>query len=171
MPESADVDEVSTVEDVVRTFHLAAVRFHRLEGVWDEAAEADDGGAGEGVAGDGVPDADHPIEIQAELRGKVDAHDTSIEHRMRLSMALPKGGITVEVSALFEAGRPVRVAEHALAMFGRDVASTVVLPYLRQAVTDLSVRLGIPPIVMPIMGGQDLTFEGDPMESASSPQD
>ena len=88
---------------------------------------------------------------------------TTFRLRLRIALATPRGTIEVEAAAEYTAGDfpPGDLTPTLLAEYANEVGVMAVLPYLRQAIADLTQRVFGASLLMPIIPRGTLAFSVD----------
>ncbi|WP_454151645.1 hypothetical protein [Microbacterium lacticum] len=99
------------------------------------------------------------IEPTFSLRLRHEGNEFGIRLASRVYVGL--GEVTVDVSANYATPEPVTMDEAVRLEFANRVGIMALIPYLRQAVADLTQRVFGQPILVPITRAGDLEFTPD----------
>jgi hypothetical protein len=136
--------KLTDVAEMVGALDFNEVQFYGLSITYRDSAVDDGEDDAEGSVG---------VSVNTSIRTR----NRGIDYRMHFSLPHPNGDVAVDAAALFDAADDVTFEEEAVLDFGDDVAMMALFPYIRQAVNDLGLRIGIP-IVLPIIKRGDLSF-------------
>jgi hypothetical protein len=161
------VREVADLAELVQVLDLGTIRFYELRAEWDDT----DGSAQPERAADTADGKTK--QFSAEFRTAYRQHDNGVDYRVDVTVPIPNGQIRVDAAAMYVADDRFSVSERVLFEFGDMVAVMTLLPYLRQAVMDLSIRVGTEQVVLPIIARGAVTFgdEGAEPEDSLAEQD
>lgn len=137
--------DVNSAEDFVAVgFDLDHIQFFKLNAEMDESASPDD-------ALD-EPDPSYSLKFfsEGELLGV----------RIATSVNLGVGTAIVDVAAHYRVHEPVNISEEGLLDFANRIAVLALVPYIRQAVADLTQRVFGSAALMPVIRQGELTFGG-----------
>ncbi|MGW7260690.1 hypothetical protein [Streptomyces sp. NPDC054834] len=109
--------------------------------------------ASTGSRDDTAPDDDTAeIELMQRLEG-----DT-IDIRLRAVVVTAQGRLIADVAAVFRTPEQVSVPLEVVSDFAKAVATPIVRPYLREAIHQTAVRLGIDAPLLSILDSRERTF-------------
>ena len=163
MPDLAPQSPVSMVEsleELVQLLNLATVRFYELSAQWDDTIDpkSDEVDEDASTAPDDEDPSAEPVfvgEFRTAFRKRIDG----IDYRVSVRVPRSTGDIVVDAAAMYVAPTPFDTTREVLMAFGEMVAAMTILPYLRQAVMDLSIRITPDePVVVPMIQRGAITF-------------
>lgn len=135
--------DIGSAEDLVAVgFDLDHIQFFKLSAEMDESAEPSD-------ALD-EPDPSYGLKFfsEGELLGV----------RVSTTVNLGVGTAVVDVAAHYRIHEPVNISEEGLLDFANRIAVLALVPYIRQAVADLTQRVFGSAALMPVIRQGELTF-------------
>jgi hypothetical protein len=141
-PEAEDAPAPRRIDDLntlIEVLDLQTVKFYELYALADDEAEP---------ATD-----DPPISVRTALRKR----PAGIDYRVEFEVRRPNGTIRADAAAVYSAEAPIDATDEVLLDFGDMVAMMTVVPYLRQAISDLAQRLG-DHVVVPMLPRGALSF-------------
>jgi hypothetical protein len=135
----------SNVAELLQLLTLASVDFYEMSGRvdagFDPAHESEDGNV--------------QIDVGPALRIRTDGVDV----RCRLTARAPGGVIVVDGAAFYNSSEPIEVPHEMAVEFADNVGIMALIPYLRQGVDDLSMRLLFPSrVILPVLLRDAITF-------------
>ena len=139
------------LSELLELMQLRTIGFYELSGraevgFQEQADDHDDG------------DASIDVEVSPGLR----IRDDGVDVRCRLTVHSTGGVIIVDGAAFYDSTEPVDVPEEHASSFAEQVGIMTLLPYLRQAVDDLSMRLLFPRrVLIPVVPRGSIKFERD----------
>ncbi|GLW52388.1 hypothetical protein [Kitasatospora phosalacinea] len=131
---------VDSVEDLLALAHLDLIQYYevggrRFDGFRDAPAEI-------------VETKDDDL-AQVRLMHRLDGATLAV--RLRAEVLTPEGQIVADVAAFFKADEVLSVSSEAAVAFAKRVASPIIRPYLREAIQNTAVRLGMAaPLLAPL---------------------
>ena len=135
--------DVATAEDLVDVgFDLDHIQFFKLSAELDEAAGPED------ALDEPDPSYDLKFFSEGELLGV----------RVATTVNLGIGKAIVDVAAHYRVHAPVNISEEGLLDFANRIAVLALVPYIRQAVADLTQRVFGSAALMPVIRQGELTF-------------
>jgi hypothetical protein len=144
------IREVSTIDELVQFLDLAGIRFYELAASWDDTGDAPE---------DQVDD--DPQQLESEFRTAYRKRPDGVDYRVSVRVLIPAGELRADAAAMYVGPEAFSVPEDVIFSFGENVAAMTVLPYIRQAITDLSIRVGPGQVVLPIISRGVITFSDD----------
>ena len=140
---SSDGTEVPIVitetKGLLGVLELDAIKFYELHAESLDPEDAD----GE----------DHPVEFKTAHRFA----PMRADYRIAMTVRTPVLVARIDAAAMFASETALDVSDEILIDFGDNVALMTLFPYLRQAVTDLSQRLG-QALILPVLPRGALSF-------------
>lgn len=137
------ITEITDVESLVEIVELSKVEYFELAAVRNEVERND--------AGDEIAPS-YTLNIRHDSGG--------IAVRLRIELSTRQGEIRVDAAVLYETpGHQVKIAQAAGVDFANKVGIMTLVPYLREAIASLSLRVFGEPILMPIIRQGALQFE------------
>lgn len=100
-----------------------------------------------------------PDEIQPTYSLKTFVEPEILVLRLLTQITANVGVIEVDVAIAYRTAEPVQVSEPVLLEFANEVGIMALLPFVREAVADLSTRVFGNAILMPVMQRGELHFE------------
>ena len=117
---------------------------------------------------DDVPQLEEPADADGDevksLQYLQTAHaddNAGFRIRIRTEIVLPDGGVTVDAAveySLRDDYRAADISQDLMLEFTNDVAVMQLLPFLRQAVADVTQRVFGAPLLMPMLQRGDMVF-------------
>lgn len=136
---------VEDVHELVQLLELTDCRCYEISGRRREETQ------GESREGLGQSLANETVALEV----KIGSDDTHLEVRLRGSLDRLDVEITADVSCIFTAGEPFKTSTAVRTEFAEKVGVMAVYPYLREAVSDVALRLGAPvPLLSLLRPGQ-----------------
>ncbi|UYG15748.1 hypothetical protein BRM3_08830 [Brachybacterium huguangmaarense] len=124
--------------------NLESVNFYELSAVINE---------------DWSSESELPTDAEPEFYLKHIVSDREFSARLRTRMDMGIGVVIVDASATYTFTENIAVSKGAAEEFVNRVAVMALLPYIRQAVADLTQRVFGDPFVIPILHAGELVFE------------
>ncbi|MBO9555622.1 hypothetical protein [Cellulomonas sp.] len=160
--ESPQARGVETLEELVQLLDLAAVRFYQLSATWDDTGDYQER-TEDGPSPELSTETSGSDDFAGEFRTAFRKRREGIDYRVSVSVPHANGELLADAAAMYVSPEPFDVSPEVLCAFGDMVAAMTVLPYLRQAVMDLSVRVTPEEVVvLPIIPRGVITFGGEP---------
>lgn len=122
---------INTIEDAVEYLDLLRISFYEQSAKREEIDPRQ-------MAVIPADDSEGEVDIWAGFR----ASDSGIDYRCRFSVSFSGAEIRVDAVASYRSQESVEVTPDVIASFGNDVAVMALLPYVRQAISDLGSRIG-----------------------------
>lgn len=156
-PKGAGPLRLTTVGAMLQSLELNDIQFYKLS---IKYTDREDDEVSYGTVKDvGV---DVTTSIRQRKRG--------IDYRLKFSLPYPNGRVEADAGAIFDSVEPVVFEDNVARDFGDAVAMTALFPYIRQAVNDLGLRVGVP-IVMPLLKQGELSFHKSSKRAAEGGED
>lgn len=138
-----DAEAIDNIERAVEVLMLAGVQFYELTAVRPDTV---------------IVNAPTTVdEVQLSTETAVRVSDQGFDYRCRMTVEAEEVRLFVDGAALYRTDHPVNLQQAVLESFGDKVAIMTLIPYLRQAVADLALRLGFN-VTLPIMQRGTITF-------------
>lgn len=162
MPSDETVAPITITEtrDLLGVLELEEIKFYGLSAESLNSADAATDDDGEGL--EKSEDESRPVEFLTAHRFDPEGADYRIHMTVRTATLI----VRVDAAAMYASETHLDVSDEILIDFGDNVAIMTLFPYLRQAITDLSQRLG-EPVVLPVLPRGVLSFT--PSERAAAP--
>ncbi|MEW2348744.1 MULTISPECIES: hypothetical protein [unclassified Streptomyces] len=143
--------EVSSLEELQQLAELVDVVYYEVSGRRTDGfdtSETFDGTEGEagGPAGDDHAD----IRLMQRMEGN------RLAVRTRALVVTSEGRLVADVAALFRTPEPVRIPAAIAKRFAAVIATPVTRPYLREAIHQSAVKLGIAAPLLPVLDLEDI---------------
>ncbi|MGE9695126.1 MULTISPECIES: hypothetical protein [unclassified Streptomyces] len=139
--------EVSSLEELQQLAELVDVVYYEVSGRRTEGFDASDG-ADEEMKAAGDDRAD--IRLMQRMEGN------RLAVRTRALVVTSEGRLVADVAALFRTPEPVRIPAAVAKRFAAVIATPVTRPYLREAIHQSAVKLGIAAPVLPVLDLEDI---------------
>ncbi|MGW3148893.1 hypothetical protein ACWDG1_30310 [Streptomyces sp. NPDC001177] len=140
---------LTTVNELQGTAELVDILYYEVSGRRLDGFSR----ASTGCRDDVAPDDDTAeIELMQRLEG-----DT-IDIRLRALVVTGQGRLIADVAAVFRTPEQVSVPPEVVSEFAKVVATPIVRPYLREAIHQTAVRLGIDAPLLSILDSRERTF-------------
>lgn len=138
------------VRSVVETAELENIAYLQVASTRNESDEQPSG-----------PDSAQVDEFEFALKlTQSDDHDQLIV-RLKTNVDSPLHETTVEVGAIYTLDPPSEIPEEVRLEFANLVGIMALLPFVREAVADVTRRVVGHPVIMPMIKAGELRFEGD----------
>lgn len=134
--------EIESVHDAVEVLSLVNVEFEELA---VQRLDPDD---------TPVEEAALSINLGAQYR----VAENVIGYRIRTSVTSEHLNLEVIAVVTYEASAPIKISDLAVEDFANKVAFMTTFPYIRQAVSDMSTRIGLP-VTLPVMPAGQVSFK------------
>lgn len=135
--------DIFTAEDLVEVgFDLDHIQFFKLSAEMDETAGPSDALE--------EPDPSYSLKFFSD--------DELLGVRVATKVNLGVGTAIVDVAAHYRVHEPVNISQEGLLDFANRIAVLALVPYIRQAVADLTQRVFGSPALMPVIRQGELTF-------------
>lgn len=135
--------DIATAEDLLEVgFDLDHIQFFKLSAELDEAADPAD------ALDEPAPLYNLKFFSEGELLGV----------RIATTLNLGVGSAVVDVAAHYRVHAPVNITEGGLLDFANRIAVLALVPYIRQAVADITQRVFGNAVLMPVIRQGELTF-------------
>lgn len=143
MSKNKDAETIATIERAVEVLELAGVELYELTATRPDTV---------------IVNAPAPVdEITLSTATAIRAGDHGADYRCTLTVEFDRARLVVDGAVLYRTERPVTLEQSVLESFGDNVAIMTLIPYLRQAITDLALRLGFN-VTLPIIRRGAITF-------------
>ena len=138
---------IDSIEDAIASLSLLKVSFY------EQSAKREEINPGQMTI---VPTGDADANIDIELGYRTS--ESGIDYRCQLSVAFEGANIRVDAAASYRSKESVELSDEIIADFGDNVAIMMLLPYVRQAVSDLGSRIGYE-MTLPIIQRGELRLD------------
>lgn len=149
---AAELHEVSSLEELQGLARLLDIVYYEVSGRrsdgFDQAAEVVD----EGDDGDDRAD----MQLMQRLEG------STLSIRTRALVVTSQGRLVADVAAVFQTPEPVSVPADVARRFAEVIATPVTRPYLREAIHQCAVKLGIAPPLLAVLDPDGVEFSPYP---------
>lgn len=145
---------VLSVNDLRDQAELLDIIFYEVSGRRTDGfkpSSADAGGTGD-AGDDPLADDTADIRLMQRLEGG------TLAIRMRASVTTSQGRLVADVAAIFRAPEGASVSSHVVTQFADVVATPVIRPYLREAIHQTAIRLGIAAPLLSVLDTREETF-------------
>ncbi|MFF7976857.1 hypothetical protein [Streptomyces sp. NPDC007905] len=140
---------LSSVDELRDTAELVDILYYEVSGRRHDGFSRNGSGCRDDAASD---DDTAEFELMQRLEG-----DT-IDIRLRAHVVTAQGRLTADVAAVFLTPEQVSVPPQVVSEFAKTVATPIVRPYLREAIHQTAVRLGIDAPLLSLLDTRERTF-------------
>ena len=159
--------DVTTYDDLQKLSDdasLAGMVFYEIRSV-RRGAGLDDYIADERHEVDDEDQDEDMLSFDSQVYFRISANQTQIEVRQRVDIVSDEALFTVDAAILFDFPGPVSVAAAIRPLFIESVGLMALHPYVRESVTAMSSKLGVTPVILPLVRRVSVD-ELDPADAA-----
>ena len=136
-----------TIHELLPQLRLTGVTFYKVAAELDESQRVDD--IASKVESEDF-DVNHGMRIRHE--------DNELGIRVRTEILTSVGSVIVDAAAEYESDEPLPITRELAFEFANEVGVMVVLPYIREAITTISLKVLGAPLLMPIIQRGQMSF-------------